>query len=279
MKKMTGLLIPLFLLCACLGSYAQETWCVIGDSISAPITVPGSDLSLPWPTQLQSQQPQLNVVNAAQGGATFYIANNSAVPALGGLTQVQYCISANPSKVIVMLGGNDAAINGQPPARNYTQVTQDIAAMAYAIQAGMPGAKVWFVEEVFANYNWYTSVGSNSPTTPLQNQQMEPFFWSDSVPTDTISQSLQNAQQGLNAINNFITSGLGYPVSWPGGNGAGVCQYPPGARGCSQSPPWEYVYLPYFSMTQAGGVASDGFHPTYGDAVSLAQAVWQVMGP
>ena len=220
--------------------YAQETWCVIGDSLSAPNI---STDPTPWPAIIQQNNPSITVVNAAIGGYTFYDANHTATPSLNNYTPVQYCISKNPSKVIVMLGANDSGLTGVP-FQGLSYVEQQAQLLFNTLASSLPGVTGYFIlEQVTAQnalYPGFTSI----------NFQTIPYLRSDSVQTDYVNSAVQTELNNLYEINNYLISlGIGY------------------------------AWLNYYDIYVTNAPSSDGLHPTPADASIMAQQIYAVAAP
>ena len=216
--------------------HSSQTYCVIGDSFSSD---PSKFSPTPWPVTFQ-QQTGNTVIDAAVGGFTFYDALMN--PVINGQTPVQYCISQNPSVVLVMLGINDTA-----PGSQYAPLgtIESNAAAVYAkLKAGLPNAKiVYILEQMYdlADYPnphtmpnkaavvWYTIF--NQP-----NQAPDP--------NAIINTWAQDVFTNLMALNEYIKT-LGPTV----------------------------ITVNYWQIQQQTGISPDGLHPLPASSVMMESVI------
>lgn len=164
---------------------------VLGDSESA--TQP--TLSEAWPTFLQdllnSAGAEVEVINLAINGYTFYQANTSA--AFGSQTMVQKAVSLNPNVVLVALGFNDTVMG--VGGRTLAQVQSDASTLFSTLRSSLPSATLCHLAEIAYDDVNYTGSGT------LRNKFMLPALWD--LATSGI---LQNAYC-VEALENVISSG------------------------------------------------------------------------
>lgn len=107
------------MLCCCSAVYADdETWVVLGDSISAGYGIP---VGKGWVSLLQDKLDKnghsIQIVNESISGDTT----------AGGLARLPEVLDrVNPSKVIIELGGNDG-LRGLSPAAMQSNLSQMVA--------------------------------------------------------------------------------------------------------------------------------------------------------
>lgn len=163
---------------------------VLGDSESA--TQP--TLSEAWPTYLQdlinSAGAEVEVINLAINGYTFYQANTSA--AFGSQTMVQKAVSLNPNVVLVALGFNDTVMGVD--GRTLAQVQSDASTLFSTLRSSLPSATLCHLAEIAYDDVNYPSSGT------LRNKFMMPALWD--LATSGI---LQNAYC-VEALENVISS-------------------------------------------------------------------------
>jgi lysophospholipase L1-like esterase len=219
-----------------LAKQTGQTYCVIGDSFSSD---PSKYSPTPWPVTFQ-QQTGNTVIDAAVGGFTFYDALMK--PVINGQTPVQYCISQNPSAVLVMLGINDTA-----PGSQYAPlgtIESNAAAVYSQLKQGLPNAKIVYILEQMYDLADYP----NPHTMPnkaavvwytIYNQQNQA-----PDPNAIINSWAQDVFTNLMALNEYIKT-MGPAV----------------------------VTVNYWQIQQQTGVSPDGLHPLPASSVMMESVV------
>lgn len=129
------------------GGTAIKRICVIGDSNSA--TNPA--LGEAWPNMLETiikgAGQQVEVINLAVNGMSYYQANT--VAKFGAQTVVQKAIALAADAYVVVLGFNDTiGATGPVDARTITQVQQDALDFFTALRAGRPTTPILYGSQV-----------------------------------------------------------------------------------------------------------------------------------